>query len=215
MKHLFEYINESLQPKLKKWIDEVYKTMEQLIKDNKVEPIDVDIKKLAKPDKSFEFDDFMMDQSVRKIISNKSIGFTVLNQMCQIPKKYLVDKTNDEEKEIKPKCLPYWYRPVDDQDKSSTEIPATYFIGMVLYDDKVSYLDNFLHIVGIETSLCVKESTPVLKGILNDFSLHYLNKLGKFSGLTAKPVHPKMKAILIKLGFSPIKDDKNILTYKL
>ena len=216
MKNLTTYIKESLEPKLKKWIDIVYSTMEKLIKDNKIKPLDVNVDKLAKPDKDFDFNEFILDNTVRKIISNKSIGFTVINQMSQMPKKYLVDKTGDEEKELKPKCLPYWYRPeAQTNEAENDDIPPTYFVGMVMYDSNVTYVDNFCHLVGIETSLCVKESLPVLKAMLNDFALHHLNKLGNYQGLTAKPVHPKMKAIMIKLGFNPIKDNKDILTYKL
>ena len=125
--------------------------------------------------------------------------------MLQNPNKYLVDKSGEEEKELKPECLPYWYQ----QDNN------IYFIGIVMYDSSVTYIDEFAHLVDIETSLCVSESVPVLKAMLNDFALHYLNKKGNYKGLTAKPEHPKMKAILNKLGFNPFKDNKDILIYKL
>ena len=206
MKHLIEYINEQLKPDVQKWLANVYKTMQSLIKDNKVQPINVDPKKLAKPEKGgFTFDDFANDKTVKTIINDKVLGFTVTAQMLQNPNKYLVDKSGEKEKELKPECLPYWYQ----QDNN------IYFIGIVMYDSSVTYIDEFAHLVDIETSLCVSESLPVLKAMLNDFTLHYLNKKGNYKGLTAKPEHPKMRAILIKLGFNSFKDNKDILTYKL
>lgn len=206
MKRLTEYINEQLKPDVQKWLAKVYKTMQSLIKDNKVQPINVDPKKLAKPKKGgFTFEDFANDKTVKTIINDKVLGFTVTAQMLKNPNKYLVDKNGEEEKELKPECLPYWYQ----QDNN------IYFIGIVMYDSSVTYIDEFAHLVDIETSLCVSESVPVLKAMLNDFALHYLNKKGNYKGLTAKPEHPKMRAILTKLGFNSFKDNKDILTYKL
>ena len=223
MKQLRQYILESLKSDVSKWLKEVYNTMQSLIKDNKLQPIDIDVNNLAKPKQSFEFDDFANDQIVKKIVSDKVIGFTVTNQMLQMPKKYLVDTNGTEEKELKPKLFPYWYRPPvqkneaneEDTKVSNDNIDPTYFVGIIMYDQNVTYVDGFIHLVGIETSLCVKESTPVLKAMLNDWALHYINKEGNYQGISAKPVHPKMKAILTKLGFSSMKDNKDILTYKL
>ena len=225
MKNLREYIYESLKPDIVAWLKEVYDTMQKLIKDNKLEPLNVDVKLLNKPQQAFQFDDFFNDQTIKKLISDKHIGFTVINQMFQTPKKYLIDGNGDETKELKPKIMPYWYRPSNNANEAKAEeetqgettekIDPTYFVGMILYDTDISYVDNFAHIVGIESSLCVKESTPLLKAMLNDWALHTLNKEGNYSGLSAKPIHPKMKAILLKLGFSVMKDNKDILTYKL
>jgi len=206
MKSITVYISEALRGEVSKWIGNVYKTMQSLIKDNKVQPIDVDPKKLAKPKKGgFKFDDFATDKQVKQIVNDKALGFTVISQMIKNPNKYLVDKNSEEEKELKPECLPYWYQ----QDKN------VYFIGIVMFDTTTTHIDDFAHLVAIETSLCVQESTPVLKAMLTDFALHYLNKKGNYKGLTAKPEHPKMRAILTKLGFNSFKDNKDILTYKL
>lgn len=206
MKNLTEYILESIKPDVIKWLKQVYETMQKLIKNNKVQPINVDIKQLAKPQKGgFSFDDFANDKMVKTIVNDKMVGFVVTSQMINNPKMYLVDKNGEEQKELKPECLPYWYQ----QENN------IYFVGIVMFDTSTTYIDEFAHLVGIETSLCVSESTPVLKAILNDFALHYLNKKGNYKGLTAKPTHPKMKAILTKIGFSTFKDNPDILTYKL
>ena len=40
-------------------------------------------------------------------------------------------------------------------------------------------------------------------------------KKGKYKGICVKPAHPKLKATFTKLGFTSMKDNKDILTYKL
>ena len=200
MKQLLTYINEALKSDVQQWLKNVYQTQQTLIKDNKVQPLQVDVNKLNKPKKSFTFEDFSTDAVVKKIVGDKQVGFVVTNQMIRNPKQYI----QDEDKELSPECLPYWY-----QDGKNI-----YFVGICIYDKKASYIDNFVHIIGIESSLVVAESVPLLKAILGDF-IKFIEKEGNFIGLSAKPTHPKMKANLIKLGFNSFKDNKEILTYKL
>lgn len=203
MKTLLSFIHEQLRPEIKKWFDKILDNMKLLVKDNKIQPIDIDIKKLSKPKKdAFEYDDFINDNTIKEIINNDLFGFTVTAQLIKNANNYLFDKDNEDKLEIK--CLPYWYQQDDN----------IYMIGLIMYDMKISYIDNYINIFDIETSLCVSKSLPVLKAILNDFSLHFLNKKGNYLGLTAKPKHPKMKAILIKLGFNISNDNKEILIYK-
>jgi hypothetical protein len=81
-----------------------------------------------------------------------------------------------------------------------------------MYDEKVNYIDNFVTLVLIESSMIVSKSQDVDKAILNDFE----NMMkGKFDGICVKPAHPKLKATFTKLGFSSFKDNKEILTLKL
>jgi len=199
MKQISTYITEALNAKFRRWFKDVYKSQQSLISDNKLQPIEVDVSKLNKPEHSFAFEDFTKDTVVKQILSDKMTGFTVINQMIKNPKKYLID----EEKELAPECYPYFYR----QDKN------TFFVGMTMFS-KTQYIDGFIHMVGIETSLIVNESQPLLNAMLNDF-IALVNKAGDIKGITAKPLHPKMKAIFIKLGFSSFKDNKDILTYKI
>ena len=200
MKQLLTYINEALKSDVQQWLKNVYQTQQTLIKDNKVQPLQVDVNKLNKPKKSFTFEDFSTDAVVKKIVGDKQVGFVVTNQMIRNPKQYI----QDENKELAPECLPYWYQAGEN----------IYFIGICIYDKKVSYIDNFVHIIGIESSLVVAESASLLKAILEDF-IKFIEKEGNFVGISAKPTHPKMKANLIKLGFNSFKDNKEILTYKL
>lgn len=200
MKSLFNYILEGLKSDVQQWLKNVYQTQQSLIKDNKVQPIQVDVNKLNKPKKSFTFEDFSTDAIVKKIVGDKQVGFVITNQMIRNPKQYI----QDENKELKIECLPYWY-----QDGENI-----YFVGICMYDKQAFYIDNFVHLIGIESSLIVAESAPLIKAILNDF-IKFIEKEGDFIGISAKPTHPKMKANLIKLGFNSFKDNKEILTYKL
>ena len=200
MKNLITYITEKLKSDVQQWLKQVYDTQQSLIKDNKVQPIKVDVNKLNKPKKSFTFEDFSTDTVVKQIVGDKQVGFTVINQMIRNPKQYVLD----EDKELKPECYPYWY----------AEGENVYFVGLCIYDKNVSYIDNFVHLIAIESSLVVAESLVLNKAILNDF-IKLVNADGHYQGITVKPTHPKMKATFIKLGFNSFKDNKEILTYKL
>ena len=201
MKHLSSYIFEKLKADVQKWIEQVYQTQQELVKDNKVKPLKVDVNKLNKPKKSFTFEDFSSDTAVKHIVGDKQVGFTVINQMIRNPKQYVF---NDAEKEMHPECYPYWY-----QDGENI-----YFVGLCIFDTSISYIDNFVHLIAIESSLVVADSAPLNKAILTDF-IKLMNAKGKYEGITVKPAHPKMKANFIKLGFNSFKDNKEILTYKL
>ena len=198
MKSFSEYqIFEGLSGDVKKFFDNVYKTQETLVEKNKVKPIDVDPKSLNKPKHSFKKED-LQDNAVKQIIGSKHTGFTVANQMLSNDKKYFVD----DDKEYKPECYPYFYK----------DGKNVYCVGLLMYDEKVNYIDNFVTLVLIESSMIVSKSQDVDKAILNDFE----NMMkGKFDGICVKPAHPKLKATFTKLGFSSFKDNKEILTLKL
>ena len=200
MKTLITYITEKLKSDVQQWLKQVYDTQQKLIKDNKVEPLKVDVNKLNKPKKSFTFEDFSTDTVVKQIVGNKQVGFTVINQMIRNPKQYVFD----DKKEMNPECLPYWY----------AEGENIYFVGLCIYDKNVSYIDNFIHLLAIESSLVVVESLVLNKAILNDF-IKLVHADSHYQGITVKPTHPKMKANFIKLGFNSLKENTEILTYKL
>lgn len=199
MKSLVRYITEGLKNEYKKWLQNVLNSQLSLIKDNKVQQLTVDIKNLNKPEKSFLYDDFINDPIVKKIIGNKQTGFVVTNQIIRNPNQYI----KDEDKKFNSECLPYWY-----QDGNNI-----YMVGICIYDKTVSYVDDFVHIISIESSLAIEDSVELNKAIVNDF-IKFIQKDNNVTGLSAKPKHPKMKAILQKIGFNELEDNKEILTYK-
>ena len=205
MKSILLYIKEALKSDEQKWLNDVYKTNQTLVKDNKITPIEIDVKNLNKPVKPFEYDKFINDPVFKKIIEDNFVGFTVTNQLIKNANKYL----KDNDKELKPNCYPYWYSTQIDKNTQNV-----FFVGLCLYDKNVTYIDNYLHLISIESSLIVKDSAILNKAILNDF-IKVMQKVNKYSGISAKPTHPKMKAILLKLGFKISKDNKELLTYKI
>lgn len=199
MKSLTRYIIEGLKNEYKKWLQNVLNSQLSLVKDNKVQPLNIDIQNLNKPEKSFLYDDFINDPIVKKIIGNKQTGFVVTNQIIRNPNQYI----KDEDKKFNSECLPYWY-----QDGNNI-----YMVGICIYDKTVSYVDDFVHIISIESSLAIEDSNELNKAIVNDF-IKFIQKDNNVTGLSAKPKHPKMKAILQKIGFNELEDNKEILTYK-
>ena len=81
-----------------------------------------------------------------------------------------------------------------------------------MYDEKITYVDQFITLLLIESSMIVAKSIEVDKAILNDFT-NYVAK-GK-KGIVVKPVHPKLKATFTKLGFRTFPNDKELLTLKI
>jgi len=200
MKSLLRYLIEGLKTDVKKWLNNLYKSQQSLVKNNKLQQIDVDVKQLNKPQQPFLLEDFASEPIVKQLIGNRLTGFTVVNQMIRNPKQYIYDKT----KEMKPECMPYWY-------SNGNNI---YFVGICIYDKSISYIDNYVNLIAIESSLIVSESAPLNVAILNDF-IKLINKEGNYQGISVKPLHPKMKALFMKLGFDVLKENKEILTYKL
>jgi len=198
MKHLTTYLFEALKNDVQKWLKQVFDGQQKLIKSNKLQPLTVDVEKLNKPEEPFLYNDFFNDNTVKLMIGNNKIGFTVINQMIKNPKQYISDK------DINGECYPYWYQDND----------TIFCIGLCVYDKNVSYIENYLSLYGIESSLIVQNSKDLNKAILNDF-IKQVPQIGDYEGLAVKPIHPKMKANLQRIGFNPSQDNKEILIYKI
>lgn len=202
MKSLLDYIkqyniNESISKNIKEQFDNIYKSYQTLLSNNDIKPVDVDETKLSKGKDSFEKDD-LKDESLKQVITNKSFGFVVASQMIGNVNKYF----NDGDKELKPTCYPYFYNDGTNE----------YCVGLLMYDEDVTYIDNFVTLISIEPSLCVTKALTVNKGILNDFCESMKDK---YDGIVVKPVHPRLKAIFTQLGFRTFSDNKEFLTLKL
>lgn len=200
MKTIVSYILENLKPDVQKFIKQVFDNETKLIQNGKIEPIEFDVTKLSKPKQEFLYDNYYNDNVFKSIIDNKIFGFVVISQMLKQVKQYLIDG----DKELKPAAYPYWYQ----GDK------GVYCVGMLLYDNQIVYKDNYLTLCAIESTLFAKNSFDLNKAILNDF-IKLVNKMGNYEGIVIKPLHPKMKSIIMKLGFKIDTDDKEILIYKL
>ena len=198
----YSYISENLKPDIQKFVQNVYNAELKLIQNNKIEPIEFDVKKLNKPKSEFLYDNYYNDKQFKMIIDNKIFGFVVISQMLKQVNQYLID----EDKELKPSAYPYWYQ----GDK------GVYCIGMCLFDKNIAYKENYLTLCAIESSLFVKNYQDLNKAILNDF-IKEIPKMGQYEGIAIKPLHPKMKAQIMKMGFKvdTESEDKDILIYKV
>jgi hypothetical protein len=202
MKTFTEYnIFEGLSNDIKKFFANVFKTQEKLIQNNKIQPINVDVNKLNKPKHSFNRED-LQEKEIKQIIASKHTGFTVANQMLSNENKYF----KDNDKEYNPECYPYFYK----------DGKKLYCVGLLMFDKNLKYIDEFITLQLIESSMIISKSIDVDKAILNDFEniikKEYNNE---YKGIAVKPVHPKLKAIFIKLGFTSFNNNKEILTYPI
>lgn len=201
MKHFSKYyLCEALSTEAKQWLKSVIDTQKALADENNFNPIEIDINKLNKPRNPFTYEDFFNDAIVKNILNDKKVGFVITNQMVRNSKNFIFDDT----KNIKPNCFPYWY-----QDAKNI-----FFVGICIYDKENTYIDGFANLIDIESSLMIKNSEDLNKAIFNDF-IKIMSTDNKIKGIVAKPKHAKIKALFIKLGFSPSKENNELLTYKI
>jgi len=206
MRHINEYIdykvlNEGLLSWLKAFIKKLKGNQTKLIVDNgRVNMLDMDVKKLKYQKEPAKFRDLAKDKDTLEVWSNNKIGFPESFKIAKNINKYCVDLG---EVKSDPYVYTFYY-----------QSEATYYAGVLIYDNNVQYIENYLHIISIETNLVVDNPSEVQEAIFNEFKNIMNTKKMSIEGFTAKDdVHPKMKGIITKLGFKPSDDNPEI--YKL
>lgn len=202
MKSLKNYILEALKTDVQKWLKQVLEAQMLLIKNGKVEKIEIDIENLNKPERPFEYDQYSNDLVFKKLILNKLVGFDITGQIIKGSNKYL----KDGEKELTPQCLPYWH-----QSKEKN----IYAVGLCLYDVNKQYIDQYIHVVSLESSTIVENSLDLNKAMLSDFGKTMKKQNGNIIGMTSKAIDNKHKSELIKMGFSVSKENQDLFVYKI
>lgn len=200
MKRFSTFLFEALSSEAQDWIESVVNTQKSLVKDNKLEPIEVDINKLNKPRKPFSYNDFFNNTSIKDLLINKNVGFLITNQIVRNPKNFIVDDTKD----ITINCYPYWY-----QDGNNI-----FFVGLCMYDKEHLFIDGLVNLTNIDSSNIVKNKDELNKAIFNDF-IKIMSTDQKIKGIAAKPKHSKIKILFQKLGFNTSKDNNELMTYKI
>lgn len=200
MKRFSKYFYEALSTEAQEWLKNVANTQKALVKDNKVEPITVDVNKLNKPRNPFTYEDFFGDALVKNLLGDRFVGFPITNQMVRNSKNFIFE----EGKEIKPNCFPYWA-----QDGENL-----YFAGLCIYDKEHTYIDGLVNLIAIDSSSIVKNADELNTAIFNDF-VKMMGEDQKIKGIVAKPKHAKIKSLLQKLGFSASKENNELLTHKI
>lgn len=205
MKHINEYldnkiINEGLLDWFKAFFKKLYKNQRSRVSDNnKVEMYKVDTKNMKVQKEAVKLND--VDKDTQEIWNDKQVGFPIGSLIKANPRKYQLVK----DKEFNPDVLCYF-----SQDKN-----ATYIIGLLIVDKDISFIENYQHIVDIESSLIVDNPTDVNKAIIEEYSELVKKENSNFKGFTAKEIHPKLKGNLVKLGFKRSDNDKEILIYNI
>lgn len=200
MKRFSNFFYEALSSEARQWLKSVVDTQKALAEENNFQPIEVNIDNLNKPRNPFTYEDFFNDAIVKNILNDKKVGFVITNQMVRNSKNFIFG----DNKNIKPNCFPYWY-----QDAKNI-----FFVGICIYDKENTYIDGFVNLIDIDSSLMIKNSDDLNKAILNDF-VKIMQTDNKVKGIVAKPQHAKIKQLFLKLGFSPFKENKELLTYKI
>lgn len=86
----------------------------------------------------------------------------------------------------------------------------TYPIGILIYDAKASFKDNYKHISLIELNQLVQNENDTYKLILKTFGDTLNIKEKNIEGYTAMVIYPNFKKVLNILGFSPMEDNDKI-----
>lgn len=155
---------------------------------------------IMKGKKSMSLEEISGNSKLVNMISDKDHGFPVAAQLIKNPDKYFKDDPS-----LSPDCMLYFYSGSDNEYKNS-------LIGICMYDEKVQYIENLVHVVLIETSNDVENKKDI-----NDFMLKDLSETEKdngMSGMTAKFLNSKQKTTLVKLGFKQTKENKEIMFHK-
>lgn len=200
MKRFSTFLFEALSSETQDWIESVVNTQKSLVKDNKLEPIEVDVTKLNKPRKPFSYNDFFNNTSIKDLLIDKNVGFLITNQIVRNPKNFIVDDIKD----ITINCYPYWY-----QDGNNI-----FFVGLCMYDKEHLFIDGLVNLTNIDSSNIVKNKEELNKAIFNDF-IKIMSTDQKIKGIAAKPKHSKIKILFQKLGFNSSKDNNELMTYKI
>lgn len=200
MRHLINYILESLDGNTKQFFVDLYKVQQTAVKNNKTVQMDIDVTKLHKPQNPFMKDDFL-DPNILKIVDDQQVGLRIASRMLHNDSKYLVDNKAELQLQINP----YFY----------TLDNNTYMAGINIYDDKDVFIKDFIHIIDIESSLIVRQPDIVNKAILNDFISFVKSKYQNIVGLSAKPIDMDFKNTIVKLGFKQMQDNQALYTLKI
>lgn len=196
----FEIITEGILDKIGGFFKKIQNMAFEKIKSNKkVEQVHIENDKLKKSS-IFKFEDLIKNKEYKELISNKQIGFSTLSQIIQSSNKYLKydDKTN-----YNPEIYMFFKK-----DKKNIN-----FVGTIGYDSKIQISENYLTLFICEASLIVDKSVDIIKFMIENLAEETKGKDKNIKGFVIKPVHPKIKADVIKGGFKTSNQNKEILYY--
>lgn len=195
-----EIIDESVLSWLKSFIKKIKANQNKLIQNGKVKMLRMRQNQVKIQKQAVSLLELAKDKEAMDDWSNPKIGFPESAMIAKNPKKYLDQTTGEGENEKKsnPLVHTFYY-----QGKN------TYYAGVLIYEKDITYIENYTHLISIETNLVVDNPGDIQKLMLNQFKEMRNSSIPSFEGFTAKldKLPPKIKANMIKLGFK--KDDEN------
>jgi len=192
-----ECLNEGFLSKLANWFKGIFKTQKKLENEN----LKVDVKQIKSPEKPMKLKDILAVDSEMELINDKNVGFPVASQIINQKDKYLTltSEKNEDKKEYQPLVDRYFY--VDGNNK--------YMIGQIMYDISIKNDNNFVNMINFEVLQKVENLSEVQKYINGIFEGNM--KKQSFKGFQYNITHPRVKAVLIKLGYKTENNNKNII----
>jgi len=207
MKHINKYIDEKIIDEgllswLKAFIKKTKSNQDKLVVNGKVTMLDMDEENVKIQKEPAKLYDLIKDKNTLSIWDNNKTGFPATSAIAKNPKKYCIDLG---ETVSDPYVYTFYYQGDN-----------TYHAGVMIYDNAVSYINDYVHIISIETNLVVDNPSDVERFMLNGFKEMITKKKKNVLGFTAKAdVHPKMKGILNNLRFVQSEDNDEIYKYDL
>lgn len=205
MKNIDEYIDdkiitEGLISWFKAFFRKIYNMQRARIKNNKVEMYDVDEKQMKVQKEPVKLND--VDKNTISIWNDKQVGFPISAMIATNPKKY---KSSDKQEEFNPDVYCYF----------SKDGFKTYAVGVLMIDEDVSFIQDYKHIVNLESCLIVDNPSEVNESMLDQYSEYIKKQNSNIKGFTAKALHPKLKGNLVNAGFKVSNSDREIFIYNI
>lgn len=206
MKHINVYIDNKIEDKvlnegliqwLKAFIKKITNNQKKLIDRNgKVKMLDMDTNKLVYEKEPVQLSELLKDKNALDMWNNNKIGYPESFKIIKNIKKYTQDLGDIKSD---PYIYTFYYKGEN-----------TYSAGVIIYEKNIQYIENYKHIISIESNLIVDNPSEVQEAIFNQFKTLIEEKFPSNIGFTAKLTHNKMKGIITKLGFKVSEDNNEI-----
>jgi len=197
-----KYLNEGLLDWFKAFFKKVFKSQQSRLNGNNVEMYEVNTKTIKFAKEPVKFSE--IDNDTLNEWKHNKLGYVVATNIINNQKKLLVDINNNP---IDP--LVYTFFSQDEDGK------RTYSIALLMVDNTSTYIENYRHIVDIESNLIVDNPTEVNETVLKQYIDICKKENSNIKGFTAKNLHPKLKGNLNKLKFKTSQENKEILIYNI
>ena len=197
-----KYLNEGLLDWFKAFFKKVFKSQQSRLNGNNVEMYKVNTKNIKFAKQPVKFSE--VDNDTLNEWKHDKLGYVVATNIINNQKKLLVDINNNP---IDP--LVYTFFSPDEDGK------RTYSVALLMVDNNSTYIENYKHIVDIESNLIVDNPTEVNETVLKQYIDICKKENSNIKGFTAKNLHPKLKGNLNKLKFKTSQENKEILIYNI